>query len=942
MLELEPPSSPVVGRLAELDALERLLERTQGGTAGAVIVGEPGIGKTTVWEAGATRARERGFRTLVARPARADATLPLGSFGDLFRDVTPAELALLPRPQRRALEVALLLEDGRGEAADQRLLAVATLSLLRAVATPEAPVLVAVDDAQWLDESSAAILAFAARRLGAAPVGFLLSVRDEAAQVDPLGLRDALREGTLARLELGPLSLAALHGMFASRLGHSFPRLTLGRIAEASGGNPFYALEVGRALDRVGGAEPGRPLPIPTTLAALTRERVAALPARTRTVLVLAAAAFEPTLATLAVAGGSDPEPALQAAVRAGIVRLDGTTVRFGHPLLADAVLATVDAPTLRRTHATLAATAGSDDARARHLGAATSGPDEAAAAALERAAERARSRGASLDAVALYERASLLTPADDAERGMARAVLAAQAAFLDLADLRHADAILARALDRGPEGASRAEATSLRAIVWYYHGRQADATRLCEQALVEARDAPLVRAKVLLRAAYLHGQVDMQRSQTEILEATRILETAEEGVADELLAAALLDRANAALQMATGLRGRDISRGNRLHAAASARSWEWERADSVVYELARHTDDLEAALAKLTEQIEGRADRGGEDPFWFVHVSLMHAWRGDWPSARTWAERALDAYEREGAELWPAFALRGIALVDALQGRVEDARGRSAEGLRLALASGDLVVAILHRQILGFLALSTGEVAEARDELEAAATLAEEVGARHPLRFRLDGDRAEIALALGETARAQEIVEGLERAGRTAPTPWTLAVGARCRGLLEAARGDLDAAAAALERALDEHERLPMPFERARTLLAKGQVHHRRKEKRLAHDALQESLRIFEELGAPLWAARVRPELARAGLGPRSRSELGETERRVAALAADGLSNQEIAQRAFLSVKTVEASLTRVYKKLGVRSRSGLARALGPESPDEGGAPQT
>ncbi len=168
-----------------------------------------------------------------------------------------------------------------------------------------------------------------------------------------------------------------------------------------------------------------------------------------------------------------------------------------------------------------------------------------------------------------------------------------------------------------------------------------------------------------------------------------------------------------------------------------------------------------------------------------------------------------------------------------------------------------------------------------------------------------------------------------MEHAGRAAPTPWTLAVGARCRGLLEAARGDLDGAAAALERSLHEHERLPMPFERARTLLATGRVRHRRKEKRLAGDALAEALRLFEELGSPLWAEQARTELARAGLRRRESDELNETERRVAELAAQGLSNQEIAQHAFLSVKTVEANLTRVYRKLGIRSRAGLARRL-------------
>ena len=266
---------------------------------------------------------------------------------------------------------------------------------------------------------------------------------------------------------------------------------------------------------------------------------------------------------------------------------------------------------------------------------------------------------------------------------------------------------------------------------------------------------------------------------------------------------------------------------------------------------------------------------------------------------------------------------------MDALEGRVEDARRLSVRGLELAEQTGDLVVAILHRQILGFVALTTGDVEEADRQLSAAAELDEELGARHPLRSRLDGDRVEAALGVGDLERAERVVHRLERVGAIAPTPWTLAVGARCRGLLEAARGDLDAAAVALERAVEEHERLPMPFERGRTLLAKGQVHHRRKEKRLADETLREAVRVFEELGSPVWADRARAQLARVGLRRREPGDLNETELRVAELAAEGLSNQEIAQRAFLSVKTVEANLTRVYRKLGIRSRAALARRL-------------
>jgi DNA-binding CsgD family transcriptional regulator len=348
-----------------------------------------------------------------------------------------------------------------------------------------------------------------------------------------------------------------------------------------------------------------------------------------------------------------------------------------------------------------------------------------------------------------------------------------------------------------------------------------------------------------------------------------------------------------------------------------------------ILYELARHTDDLETALARLTAYIQHRADRGAENPFWFVHAALINSWLGDWSSAREWADRAIEAYAREGADLWPAFALRGLALVDALEGRVDEARELSTRGLELAVQGGDIVVAILHRSILGFVALSVQDLEEADRQLRVAEGLDRELGVEHPLRSRIAGDLVEAALGVGDLVRAERAVDRIERAGQAAPTPWTLAVGARCRGLLEAARGDLDASAAALERSLDEHERLPMPFERARTLLAKGRVHHRRKEKRLAGDAFAEALRVFEELGSPLWAEQARTEFARAGLRRREPDELNETELQVAELAAQGLSNQEIAQRAFLSVKTVEANLTRVYRKLGIRSRAGLARRL-------------
>ena len=211
-----------------------------------------------------------------------------------------------------------------------------------------------------------------------------------------------------------------------------------------------------------------------------------------------------------------------------------------------------------------------------------------------------------------------------------------------------------------------------------------------------------------------------MARSLREVEEAVGILEN-EDHVDPDLMAEALLDRANGQLQMMRGLLADDLDRGARLH-TTSGRSWEWDRCEVILYELARHTDDLETALARLTGHIEHRADRGAEDPFWFVHAALINAWLGDWSSARAWAERAIEAYRREGADVYPAFALRGLALVDALEGRVDEARELSQRGLELADEAGDLVVATLHRNVLGFVALSVGDVAEADLQLRAAA----------------------------------------------------------------------------------------------------------------------------------------------------------------------------------------------------------------------------
>lgn len=849
--------------------------------------------------------------------------------------MTDSELEALPPVQRHALEIAVLRAEPSGQLPEQRTLSVATATLLRHLAS-ERPLLLAIDDAQWLDEASGAILAYAIRRLADRGVGLLLAVRG-APPARTLELEAGVPGEERERLPIGPLPLAALHQLFLARVGRSFPRLVLVRIEQASGGNPFYALEIARALaESDEDITPGERLRIPDTLAALVEARIGALPAATRRALLLAAVAVEPTMDTLRRVDADGPAN-LEFAFRAGVVVVDRQAIRFAHPLLAQAVIATTSPAELRRAHATLARTAISEDARAWHLGGATEGRHENVAAALEAAAAAARDRGATLDAASLYERASRITPETLAAEAMRRAMLAAECLFIDVSEIVQADAILEAAIATAPPGDVRAEALSLRAIIRYYHGQTPDAVRLGEQALSEVGNDPRLRAKVLGRAAFLVMQVDLERGNRLAAEAIGLLERVGTGTVDpDLLANALLLHASSELGLVRGLLTAEIERGIAL-ITETGRSWEHDGADGIAYGLARQLDEVDRAIEMTERLIRSKSGPGGDDPFNLVSLSGLQVFRGDLAAARRSAEAAVEGYAREGADVFPSWRLRGVALVAAYEGRVEEARRFAAEGLDLAIASGDLALEVYHRQVLGFVALSTDDVGEADAQLTAADRAATASGTRHPGRFKLDGDRVEAALAIGDVERAAGIVAWLEHAGQVAPTPWTLAIGARGRGLVQAARGDVDGALESLGLALDAHLRLPMPFERARTILGMGQLHRRHKEKRLADERLHEALEIFEALGTRLWADRARAELARVGRRPRAATDLTETERRVAELAASGLSSRQIAERAFLAPKTVGNVLGRVYGKLGIHSRAELGARMGEGSLVEG-----
>ena len=928
MTELTAITEPI-GRAEPLAAAQRLFAAIPDGLAALVLDGPAGIGKTTIFDAAITSAADAGIRVLLARPAESERDLTLGGLTDLFADVADGELAGLPAPQRRSMVVALLRDEDPTAPNDQRTLSVAGTSLIRHLAGRRPGVLIAIDDAQWLDESSASTLAYCLRRLVDQPVGVLLSIRSGADDRSSIrALVAALPPSRTEHLDVGPLSLASLHQLFEQRFGRSFPRVTLVRIEAASGGNPLYAIEIARALLRQGATvTPGATLPVPSSMGGLVAARIGDLPAPTRRALLLAAAASEPTLATLRRV---DPGTlaALDQARAEGIVSIDGESVRFVHPLFAQAVIGSAGPDELATAHAALAAAAESADARARHAGQAARTPDEAVAAQLEAAAVAARSRGATLDASGLYEQASRLTPADRADEAVRRIRLAAECLFLDISEVVQADALLEQALRQAGPGPARAEARSLRAIIWYYHGRGSDAIALAEAALSEAGSDPDTRARILVRLAFLRSQLDAASGLDTADEAMRILDDLGSRADDDLLANVLLLRASMQLELVEPMDPREVERGLAL-ISANGRTWERENADGMAFGLARVTDQLDRAIEMTEELIRAKSGVGWDDPFNLVQLSGLLCLRGRLPEAREVAEAAMAGYDREGTNLMPAWRLRGVALVAAYEGRTDEARRLASEGLGLALAEGNLVVATFHHHILGFVALSLDELDAADAALAAAAELAARTGKRHPARFKLEGDRIEVALAKGRLDEAAAMVEALEHAAVTVPTPWVSAVGLRGRAMLDAARGDLESAIAILERALAAHEALAMPFELARTQLVMGQLHRRRKEKRRASDVLQRSLTGFEDLGTPLWAARTRAELARVGLRPTAPDTLTTTERRVAELAASGLSSRQIAEVVFLTPKSAANVLGRVYEKLGIHSRAELGARM-------------
>ncbi len=924
------PQDPggVIGRQAELAAISSFLEAVPSAPGALVLEGQTGIGKTTLWQHTLARGIERGYRVLACRPAESETKLSFSALADLLGGVVDDVLPGLPQPRRQALEIALFLMEATGPPPSQLAVSLAVRGALELLAET-GPVLLAIDDVQWLDGPSSDTLDFALRRMARAPIGVLATVRREKS-APRSWIEDASPGGHVRLLPVPPLDPAELDALLRSRLDLAVPRSHLMPLHRASGGNPFYALEIGRALQRGGGLpNPGEALPIPESLAGLVRTRIESLSTGVRDMLLVVAALSEPTvpLVRRATEPGPGADRLLAEAEDAGVVEIDAGRIRFTHPLLGSVLNQSNPANSTRSLHRRLAELVDDPEERARHLGLGSEGPDAAAAGELEEAAFVVRRRGASSAAAELCEQACRLTPADRDE-DLHRRTLRAAEYHLDAGTTKRSRALLEELTADLPPGTMRAAALQRLGWVRYHEDSWTVAAQLFEQALGEAGGDPHLEATLSLDsclASLLSGDVRVAQAhaETALAQAERLGEPA-------LLAQAMAMTGSVGFLMGNGVAAELMQRAVEMETWGRPRPT-LEQPSVALGVLLKWADDLEGARALLERAHRRAVEEGNERslPFLLFHLAELECWAGNWTLAARYSEEGYRHAVQAGQEAGSAFSLYAQALIDAHRGLTDRARAAAEEGLALAGHAGAEPARILLLSVLGFIAVSVGDFAEANRRLRPLLEAALSVGMFEPGVLRYLGDGIEALAMLEDLDTASALTDRLQERGAELGRAWALAVGARCRGLIRSARGDQPGAIDALEEAIRHHGRLSQPFELARTLLVYGVVLRRDRRKRAAREALERALEAFESLGAPLWADRARAELGRIGGRAPSSVDLTPTEERVAELVAGGATNQEVASTLFISVKTVEWNLSRIYRKLGIRSRSELARWL-------------
>ncbi len=955
--------------------------REQLGRGGSVLLhGPAGIGKSTVLRALAEEYAEGARTVLRCSPTESESHLPFLALADLLGLVLDDVSDRLPAAQRTALESALT---GRGESSLQQdglALRLAVLSALRALADA-GPVLVVADDLQWLDPASAELLGFAARRLGDTPVRMLCAVRTEGQDYDR-HLR-ASPPDTLA-VRLGPLSRSQLSTLLDHRGYTGLPRSTVRDIHRTSGGNALFALELGRALaENPTPPRPGEPLPVPTSLRALVLNRLEMLSEEARRTLLVASAGARPTLALLHAAGRENAEAETAQAAALGLLAtdLEGPALRFAHPMVSAALYAEAPAQERRAAHAALSTAASDPIERARHLALATTGTDPEVAARLAEAATLARERGAPSVAAQLGLLAARHTPVPagpgEAE-GLSEAdsrgrtelpgeagdgAADAPAGHRDAGRTRPAgpspetlrlaaaeDAITAGELDLARDIArevlARATVPADRVRAWIIvidtagHA-MTEVDAIFPQALADAGDDPKLLAQVhyqlTWRALLVDGDFDEARGEAaysaELAARAGDRYTELMALAFQAQIETLMGHPDAPATIRRALEEPQDPRVACHHNGAGYSRFRW----------LIMSDQLAEARATVTALLREVRRRGSvESEVHFLRgVAETELHSGHCGRALELARESLRLARDTGIGEVASCVLTSLA--EASGGAVDRALALAREAVEHAEEDGDQMYVSRALAALGHAQLVAGDAQGAVRSLRRVRELEQGLGITDPARGRWHGDLAEALVRIGEVTEAQDVIDVTRGHALRLDRESVLAVLDRAEALVRAARGEREAAVAQLTSAQDRLGKLGYHLEEARAAFSLARLHSTGTP---GPTSYEEAARLFRRCRALPWlsqaeaAAQARPAEATPAPAPArdgldGLDGLASMERQVAALVMEGATNREIAARLFISVKTVEATLTRVYRKLGIRSRVDIVRlAAGRRTP--------
>jgi DNA-binding CsgD family transcriptional regulator len=914
----------LIGRGSECELIERLLDEARGGSSRLLVLeGEPGIGKSALLQYAAAQAS--GMLVLNVRGVESEADI---AFAGLLELVRPALQVLdrIPPRQSAALRGALAL--GPAERADRFLIGAATLSLLAGCAE-ESPLLVLVDDAQWLDRSSADALAFAMRRLVADPIAAFLALRT--------GEPCAFDSSALPRLSIGGLEEEAARSLLVTHAGRPIPHDTADWLFQATGGNPLALVELAVDAPRLRADLFDRPLAVGPRVQQAFLRQIERLPDELRRVLLIAAASDSGDIKPILLALERDgiPERAVEAVELAGLLRVRNGSLEFRHPLVRSAAYQAAPQLARREAHRQLAGvlTGTRDvDRRAWHLASAALGPDEQVAVTLEEAGQRALERSAYAAAASAYERAAQLT--SDEEECARRLLAAADAAWLS-GDVERARALLGEARQRAHE-------PGLRALVERLRGRIAMRT-----------EPVLVSAEIFKAAARSIQHVDPAMA------ATLLAESATDAVFYSGSAKTMMEDAQAAwdlaliagqeeatffagmaLSQALMINGRGAEGAELMRKCVSMMDVSealWRNPRLVVWSargrLFLREGTTGADLMKRTT--DAARDQGvmGMLPVALNQLALDSAASDRWADALTQYVEAI-RLSRELEQVSELCAnLAGLGRLEARLGRADECRAHFAEALQLADRFGLGLFRTWIYQGLTVLELGLGHPDEAIGHAETLEAVLDELGF-DDVDLSPTPEQVEAWLRLGKVEAARPACVVYARRAAVKGLPWAMARAERCLGLI----ADDVTGAAHFTRALELHEHNADSFESARTHLCYGERLRRARHRVEARHEIRIAFETFERLAADPWAERARIELLATGetvqrREVRSVEALTPQEFQIAQMLAGGATTRETAAALYLSPKTVEYHLRSVYGKLGVHTRTELADTFSKET---------